>query len=258
MIKFFRKIRYSLMSENKTGRYFKYAIGEIILVVIGILIAVQINVWYGNKQLEEGNKILLNKMLTELELNKARMHKIANVGVTRWPSLKEAYKNCDSLLRISYRGLKTSDLDFIVNGRFSAGGSYLNIHNSIYEELINTGKLYTLGSDTLITAIKDYYKRCEREDLYNKFNTEDANKGYDLMEKGLLKLELDYHMDSTKFSLDNYPWYFNPSSEDYQNMQIGISKISGGQRSNYIKMNQIKQYTDTLISVINKELKQSQ
>jgi hypothetical protein len=52
MIKFFRKIRQNLLMENKTGkpilsagRYFKYAIGEIILVVIGILIALQINNW---------------------------------------------------------------------------------------------------------------------------------------------------------------------------------------------------------------------
>ena len=43
MIKLFRKIRQNLVSEGKTGKYFKYAIGEIILVVIGILIAVQIN-----------------------------------------------------------------------------------------------------------------------------------------------------------------------------------------------------------------------
>jgi Family of unknown function (DUF6090) len=43
MIKFFRHIRMQLLSENKTGKYLKYAIGEIILVVIGILIALQIN-----------------------------------------------------------------------------------------------------------------------------------------------------------------------------------------------------------------------
>ena len=43
MIKFFRKIRYNLMEQNKTGKYLKYAIGEVILVVIGILIALQIN-----------------------------------------------------------------------------------------------------------------------------------------------------------------------------------------------------------------------
>jgi len=45
MIKFFRKIRYNLMSENKTGKYFKYAIGEILLVMVGILLALQVNNW---------------------------------------------------------------------------------------------------------------------------------------------------------------------------------------------------------------------
>jgi hypothetical protein len=52
MIKFFRKIRQNLLVENRfnkpaspAGRYLLYAIGEIILVVIGILIALQINNW---------------------------------------------------------------------------------------------------------------------------------------------------------------------------------------------------------------------
>ena len=49
MIKFFRKIRQNLLMENKTGKYFKYAFGEIVLVVIGILIALQINNWYGKQ-----------------------------------------------------------------------------------------------------------------------------------------------------------------------------------------------------------------
>jgi hypothetical protein len=49
MIKFFRKIRYDLMEKNKTGKYFKYAVGEIVLVVIGILIALQINNWNEKK-----------------------------------------------------------------------------------------------------------------------------------------------------------------------------------------------------------------
>ncbi len=49
MIKFFRRVRFDLMGKNKTGKYFKYAIGEIILVVIGILIAVQLNNYNENK-----------------------------------------------------------------------------------------------------------------------------------------------------------------------------------------------------------------
>ena len=51
MIKFFRHIRKDLMEKNKTGKYFKYAIGEIVLVVIGILIALQINNWNENRKL---------------------------------------------------------------------------------------------------------------------------------------------------------------------------------------------------------------
>ena len=46
MIKFFRKIRYNLMEQNKTGKYLKYAIGEIALVVIGILIALVLNCYF--------------------------------------------------------------------------------------------------------------------------------------------------------------------------------------------------------------------
>ena len=50
MIKLFRNIRKNLSNQGKTGKYFKYAIGEIVLVVIGILIAVQINNWNGYRK----------------------------------------------------------------------------------------------------------------------------------------------------------------------------------------------------------------
>jgi hypothetical protein len=59
MIKFFRKIRQDLLSKGKTGKYLKYAFGEIVLVVIGILIALQINSWNEfNKERESEKRIL--------------------------------------------------------------------------------------------------------------------------------------------------------------------------------------------------------
>jgi len=49
MIKVFRKIRQNLLSENKLSEYLLYAAGEIFLVVVGILIALQINNWNENR-----------------------------------------------------------------------------------------------------------------------------------------------------------------------------------------------------------------
>ena len=66
MIKFFRKIRYDLMEKNKTGKYFKYAIGEIVLVVIGILIALQINNWNENRKAEKKEHKLLIELKDDL------------------------------------------------------------------------------------------------------------------------------------------------------------------------------------------------
>lgn len=74
MLKFFRKIRQKLLSENKFSKYLIYAIGEIVLVVIGILIALSINNWNNNsinkikeKQILESYKIDLQSNIKELE-----------------------------------------------------------------------------------------------------------------------------------------------------------------------------------------------
>jgi hypothetical protein len=56
MIKFFRKIRQNLIMKNNTVKYFKYAIGEIILVVLGILIALQINNWNESKKMRANER----------------------------------------------------------------------------------------------------------------------------------------------------------------------------------------------------------
>ena len=78
MIPFFRKIRKKLADDNKPMKYMRYAIGEILLVVIGILIALQVNTW--NEARKTRNKELnyLSNIKSDLQLNIAERVFMAN------------------------------------------------------------------------------------------------------------------------------------------------------------------------------------
>jgi hypothetical protein len=67
MIKLFSKIRQNLLSEGNTGKYLKYAIGEIVLVVIGILIALQINNWNENEKKRLSWKTYTKSLINDLK-----------------------------------------------------------------------------------------------------------------------------------------------------------------------------------------------
>ena len=69
MMKFFRKIKQTLLSEGKTRKYLKYAIGEILLVIIGILIAVSINGWNENRKLKKAEQSILKDLKQEMIMN---------------------------------------------------------------------------------------------------------------------------------------------------------------------------------------------
>ena len=79
MIKFFRKIRQNLLIENRLGKYSLYAIGEILLVVIGILIALQIN--NQNDLRKDRNKEIhyLKNIKTDLNINLLEMDKYLEI-----------------------------------------------------------------------------------------------------------------------------------------------------------------------------------
>ena len=131
MIKFFRKIRQKLLSEGKTGKYFKYAIGEIILVVVGILIALSINNW--NEQRKEIIEEL--KVLSEIQFN-----------------LKESIKEVKSVLQANEKDLSmyisllnhveqklpySTELDTAFNRIHSWSSPYLT--STAYESLKSNG-----------------------------------------------------------------------------------------------------------------------
>ena len=90
MIKFFRKIRQNLLLEGKNGKYLKYAIGEIVLVVIGILIALSINNWNTDRINNNRVKQYAKSLVQDLE------NDIKMINVSQFQA-KKSFKRIDSL-----------------------------------------------------------------------------------------------------------------------------------------------------------------
>ena len=108
MIKFFRKIRQNLLSEGKAGKYLKYAVGEIILVVIGILIALSINNWNENqkqkKQLDAIYTTVEQNLKTDLKNIKLPIEFFENLDSTLTKILTTTYSKSflDSINETNY------------------------------------------------------------------------------------------------------------------------------------------------------------
>ena len=114
MIKFFRKIRQNLLMENKTGKYLKYAIGEIVLVVIGILIALQINNWNEEKKISNTELEILKLMRKNLNSDLSDMNGNIAFYKVRQKAAQVVLKSLDDSLyrndslRFSYANLGLS------------------------------------------------------------------------------------------------------------------------------------------------------
>jgi len=87
MIRLFRKTRLKLLTDNKLARYFMYAIGEVFIVLIGILLAIQINQW-NQQRLDE---IKINRLLLNIQNNLESEIESARRGIV-------LYDNKDTLL----------------------------------------------------------------------------------------------------------------------------------------------------------------
>jgi len=174
MIKFFRRIRQNLLSEGKTGTYLKYAIGEIILVVIGILIALQINNW--NEQRKEQNLVENFIDRVRLDINKDK------IELARIIEIQKNNKQHIEYLLISLES-ETLDnqtkVDSIFNVVFSASSTFYPIVGS-YRSALSTGILGLMGETDLLNLIVGLYDSYDRLDYNGK--TLD-NKFYKMNEK---------------------------------------------------------------------------
>ncbi|EAZ79294.1 DUF6090 family protein [Algoriphagus machipongonensis] len=151
MIKFFRKIRQNLLSEGKTGKYLKYAIGEIILVVIGILMAVQINNWNENRKNNIIKQSLLENLIVDLKKDIENLEALNNVNTN-------AEKEGFYLASFLDNTLNEVDTLRLANSIIFCG--YIpnkSIISSTYNDLINSNNIHLFNDVKLKRLLDDYY-----------------------------------------------------------------------------------------------------
>ncbi len=172
MIKFFRKIRFQLLGEGKTGKYLKYAVGEIVLVVIGILIALSINNWHENRKTQNQLRLILGNLIEDLYedleyLNsEADLHEFRISGFHYLLEMSDIKKFEDTdLSKISkvnwlWKGAypDTINLKFAEKCIQASVFDYnVNIQNSSIEEMKNLGIFSNIENNALKKSINKYY-----------------------------------------------------------------------------------------------------
>jgi len=154
MIKFFRKIRYDLMGKSKTGKYLKYAIGEIILVIIGILIALSINNWNTNRKQKFEEQNLLKDLRTEVKSNIESLTIVINEHKKSYDvaqDFKNLFKNREAFNIMSDSAFQSMFQKLNMNWTFDPKKGILN-------SMIASGQINTLSNKELkylIASLED-------------------------------------------------------------------------------------------------------
>jgi len=164
MIQFFRKIRQNLLMENNTGKYFKYAIGEIILVVIGILIAVNVNNW-NNDIIANKQAILYKKQLKkDLQLDSTYINSYLgyiNESEKKWQSLKKRITDSQATLDTIIK-IDKEEFNYFVR-------IFNGFNNNTFNTIGTSGK-WDVFTDEFVYDITSFYNFQEKS--YNLINQE--------------------------------------------------------------------------------------
>ena len=149
MIKFFRKIRQQLVGQGNPKRYLLYAMGEILLVMIGILLAIQVNTWNENRKNKNEELKYLNSFLSDLtvdSLNYDRMSRYMSRVVEVNNSILSKFRDNAPIVEQYYKDAFRTFTIPPVKGQ-----------NSTFNEMQSSGKLNLIKNDSLKNKILHYY-----------------------------------------------------------------------------------------------------
>ena len=239
MIKFFRHIRQNQIMKNQTGKYLKYAIGEIILVVIGILIALSINNWNESRKELKAEKATINNLKLEFQKNTIELddniettQDIINAGQVLLANIGPNYeygtlKNVDSLISMTPR-MSIWDPSLYTLSDIKNSGKLSNLSN---EEL----KLELISWESFYSNLKDW----------SDFHVERGNAYFDFLMENAINRNLN---NSGPIQLGMSK--FNDSNEKLLKMQSFESILSHRVTHNMFMLNYYTEAKDRLHKII--------
>lgn len=160
MINFFRKTRKKMADDNKPLKYLRYAIGEIVLVVVGILIALQINT-YKNQQ---NDRLIEKKILTKLRVDIQK----DTADLNRLSFIKQKQKNsAEYMMRyFNDQSLIMKDTTLSSSQIMAVFNFYLdNPSQTAFEMAKNSGNLFKISNDKLVDSISLYFSNSSLSDF---------------------------------------------------------------------------------------------
>lgn len=229
MLKFFRSIRKTLLNEGKTSKYFKYAIGEIFLVVIGILIALQINNWNTRRQSDQKEQKILKILKSEFLYNKHELNRNIEKATT-------LMQNADSLLLYFDTSKERIDAGKLRRLTGSLGAySTFDPSNGALTNLISSGELNLIKNDSLRITLSKWFGEVQdvKEDEVRLINYGDTY--LEPLRLEFMNYKKDSYFDRNMMAILNNPRFENVVTrisraanynvENYQMLDLEIENI---------------------------------
>jgi len=230
MIKFFRHIRKKLLKEHKVSKYLLYAIGEIVLVVVGILIALNINNWNESKK-EAAEEILILKQLHKEFV--ADSSALSNV--IKYVNRKKKYGRF--LKNISIQKNTYTPKDSLIFKIFVlCDPSFYEGNTPTYDEIVASGKLGLISSDEVKSRIKVYKQTQEFEKSITISESQKFREQYNDHVYQFFELEIRTYFfnnnieinlnDLSKYRIDISGFFEDPTTFSHLEKMTGVeSKI---------------------------------
>ena len=155
MIAFLRRIRQDLLQSNRVTMYVLYAIGEIALVVVGILIALQINNWNQDRIDRKQESEFLRRLISDIEVDRKLLDFAFAALDRKQEALLMAKRLSENNLVIPYDSLKS----IIWDGITLSFGPPNERQNATYNELVSSGNMGLIQNDKLRNQIAQFYTR---------------------------------------------------------------------------------------------------